>query len=186
MAITKHSWFLILVATGYFIPTTASAFVLNFNGTLNLNPSAGSTPSVSNFNGNIDILSASNGIATFNPVNFFGQTLSFHDVNMSSFKLGPTNVTGQFDWGSTINTPFSLQWDVTGNNNGGFTMTTVDNNGDGIPGTPMLSGPFVGKSFAIDGIASPVPLPAAIWLFGTGLAGLFGMTVSRQRRRISL
>ena len=55
---------------------------------------------------------------------------------------------------------------------------------DGIPASPMIDGPFYGVSAAFD-IGSgnsmtvlsvtPVPIPSAIWLFGTGLAGLIGI-----------
>ena len=59
---------------------------------------------------------------------------------------------------------------------------------DGIGGSPMVAGPFPGfnanfdiTSITVDSITtSPVPVPAAVWLFGSGLLGLVG--VARRRK----
>ena len=86
-----------------------------------------------------------------------------------------------------------------------FATTTFDTDGvsitgdDGIGGSPMTTTPFMGASFNLDftsltntgyivveecpPICGPgeVPVPAAVWLFGSGLLGLLG--VSRRKRR---
>lgn len=61
--------------------------------------------------------------------------------------------------------------------------------GVGIGGNPMADGPFTGYNANFDITAmtnfvvpSEVPLPAAVWLFGAGLAGLAG--VARRGRRM--
>lgn len=55
---------------------------------------------------------------------------------------------------------------------------------DGISGSPMVDGPFVGVNLNFDigsGNSltvlnvSTVPVPAAVWLFGSGLIGLIGL-----------
>jgi hypothetical protein len=60
---------------------------------------------------------------------------------------------------------------------------------DGIAGSPMLDGPFPGMNINLDlgsGNSltvlsiSAVPLPPAIWLFGTGLLGLIG--IARRKK----
>jgi len=66
-------------------------------------------------------------------------------------------------------------------------MSFVD---DGIGGSPLIDGPFVGlnvnfdigsgHSLTLTNISS-VPVPAAVWLFGSGLLGLIG--VARRKVR---
>lgn len=59
---------------------------------------------------------------------------------------------------------------------------------DGIAGSPMIAGPFWTYNASIDIAsmsvimysASPVPVPAAAWLFGSGLIGL--VTMARRKR----
>ena len=99
-----------------------------------------------------------------------------------------------FDWGlSARNIDVAVVWDANGVFQGDQTLTGTkvfdavsrDDDGNGNPGIPMVDGPFAGfeANFNLDGItpdASPVPVPAAAWLFGTGLVGLAG--VGRRRK----
>jgi len=69
-----------------------------------------------------------------------------------------------------------------------WTLATVDGDGDGIMGIPMAAmGPFPGfnATFSANLTATPktstVPVPTAVWLFGSGLLGLGGLA----RRRIT-
>ena len=53
----------------------------------------------------------------------------------------------------------------------------------GIGGSPMPDGPFQGHNFNFDITSltvTSVPVPAAVWLFGSGLLGLIG--VARRKR----
>ena len=78
------------------------------------------------------------------------------------------NVIGDFGFGSTL-ADLTLGAD------------------DGIGGAPMSNGPFVDNnanfditSITVTAITSPVPVPAAAWLFGSGLLGLVG--VARRKK----
>jgi len=73
---------------------------------------------------------------------------------------------------------------VIGTNPSG-TLPLVD---DGIGGSPMKAGPFPGfnanfdiQSITVTNITNPVPVPAAVWLFGSGLLGLVG--VARRKKK---
>ena len=85
-----------------------------------------------------------------------------------------------FNWGATSNIDVLNIWDASGN--------SVDIDGDGIAGWGMIDGAFLGfnanftiapgsplpvQSYA--GSASVIPVPAAAWLFGSGLLGLVGV-----------
>ena len=57
----------------------------------------------------------------------------------------------------------------------------------GIGGSPMIAGPFTGynanfdvTSMTVSSVVNPVPIPAAVWLLGSGLLGLVG--VARRKR----
>jgi hypothetical protein len=61
-----------------------------------------------------------------------------------------------------------------------WNLASIDGNGDGIRGIPMVDGPFPGfnANFNLDTLAA-VTLPAAVWLFASGLMGLFA--ISRRK-----
>lgn len=73
-----------------------------------------------------------------------------------------------------------------------FATTTYNTDGgsitsdDGIGGSPLTGGPFSGYNPNIDLTSmtvtsvSSVPIPAAVWLFGSGLLGLIGVGRRRQ------
>lgn len=81
-----------------------------------------------------------------------------------------------FTWSVNNDIPVLVIMDC-GAGNVGDTCTGV--------GTPMVSGPFPDQAPAFNGVVSaadtsPVPVPAAVWLFGSGLVGLAG--IARRRK----
>jgi len=87
----------------------------------------------------------------------------------------------------------TMQWetgDASGGNLGFGGKPAAVGFGDGISNGEVLEGSFqAGISQAVsnhhvwfDQPASPVPVPAAVWLFGSGLASLLGLA-SRQKRK---
>lgn len=66
-------------------------------------------------------------------------------------------------------------------------LASVDGNGDGVMGIPMASGgPFAGFNANFNANLSPVqvlvPVPAAVWLFGSGLMGL--VAAVRRKKKV--
>lgn len=103
-----------------------------------------------------------------------------------------------FNWGSSSNIDVSVLWNADGmfgNNAGQRTLTgttiwdsvSIDGNGDGVPGISMAGGgPFqnFNANFNLQGITpSAVPVPAAVWLLGSGLLGLVG--VARRKNAVA-
>ena len=53
-------------------------------------------------------------------------------------------------------------------------VAIFNNDGSAGPGVPMVVGPFPGQAPTWQGTVSAVPVPSAVWLFGSGLIGLVG------------
>ena len=91
-----------------------------------------------------------------------------------------------FDWGATADIDVINVWDVAGSVYTSTDVTAGAGTGantpitapDGIRGLGMIDGAFVGFNANFDFTA--VPVPAAVWLFGSGLLGLVG--VARRRK----
>jgi hypothetical protein len=61
-------------------------------------------------------------------------------------------------------------------------LASVDGNGDGVMGIPMAAGgPFGGFNANFNANMVPTPVPAAVWLFGSGLMGM--ITVARRKKK---
>ena len=137
------------------------------------------------------------GTASITPsVTFSGFWWTAHNISLQATGPGTVHASMLFDWATNANIPVEVDFSMTpvvcqNSPNCGmtvgdsFTITTLDSNSDGIPGIPMLSGPFAGFNAAFGGTAtttsvSAVPVPAAVWLFGSGLLGLVG--VARRKK----
>jgi len=94
-----------------------------------------------------------------------------------TFTVGAGQLGGviKFGWGATGGIDVVNVWDVSGN-----TYTSTDVDGDGILGLGMVDGPFPGFNANFNMTTSEVPVPAAVWLFGSGLVGLAG--IARRRK----
>ena len=109
--------------------------------------------------------------------------MSTPDSIFPSIPLSMTVAEGQLgmrtfvEWNSNIYDVLAV-WDVTQTGNI-FDLYATDMDGDGIRGYNMVSGPFAGYNFVMD-MTVETPIPAAAWLFGSGVAGL--IAVGRRKK----
>ena len=90
-----------------------------------------------------------------------------------------------FDWSTSIDIGVIAALQIDNQTpQGVLTVSSWDGDGDGRDGVKMNNGPFPDQTAAFGGTltpqVAPIPVPAAVWLFGSGLVGLVG--VARRRR----
>jgi len=172
---------LILGALFVLLTNTAQADLFRFDGSLTIFDTLGAPVSTyPEYTGQINYDAVTQtGTANFDPVQF-KLFLTIHDVNLT--QTGETvHADGLWDWSpSSFDQPISWDWTITALPGGAISFALIDTDSDGIPGTAFIDGPFPGFTMAIEGVASPVPLPAAVWLFGSGLIGFLGMAARRK------
>jgi hypothetical protein len=174
----------------YAAPMTSATFTMldGTGGTVGVDPTV-----------NGDIGGGTWAVASTTP--FFGQQWTAHSgttfgpgtYSIDTIQGGTYNVTvgaGQvgghilFNWGVSSDIDVVNVWDVTDNGDGTFSYFSTDWNGDNIRGAGMIDGPFQGFNANFDFTTteppSAVPVPAAVWLLGSGLVGLVG--VARRRK----
>ena len=102
-----------------------------------------------------------------------------YTAGISNLAEGQNAVGTLFDWSTSVDIPVLAVFDcasVPG------TCTGINT----TPGGSMQTGPFAGATPAFNGTGDlnpktpPIPVPAAIWLMGSGLLGLVG--VARRRK----
>lgn len=86
-----------------------------------------------------------------------------------------------YNWYTSTNIDLVNVWDITVAPNGIISLMAIDSDGDGIPGVPEVDGPFKGYSLALDLTFTPVPVPAALWLFVSGFVGLLSLLSFKKR-----
>lgn len=96
----------------------------------------------------------------------------------TNITVGAGQVGGHilFNWNTTTDIDVLQVWNVDGAGN----YTSQDIDGNGIMGAAMIDGAFPGFSANFEFNAPAVPVPAAAWLFGSGLLGLVG--VARRKK----
>lgn len=82
-----------------------------------------------------------------------------------------------FNWGAAVDIAVLQIFSCDGTEAAGTACNGVNNDAThpAVPGTVMDNGPFAGQHATFQGEVSAVPVPAAVWLFGSGLLGLVGV-----------
>ena len=114
------------------------------------------------------------GGTTFGPGTYSIDTIEGGIFNIT---VGAGQLGGHILWDWSVNTDIDIVnvWDVS-TVGGVTTYTSTDIDGNGIPGIGFIDGPFATVPFSANfDYSTAVPIPAAIWLFGSGLLGLTRM-----------
>lgn len=122
-------------------------------------------------------------ISLSNTTAFFGNVWTAHDVTFADTGTsygpagGPGAVNMLFDYQASVDIPVTSDWDVTATGN---TATVAVNSAVITAGSPVFPNfqPFFTGTLTQ---AQVIPVPAAVWLMGSGLVGLVG--VARRRRK---
>lgn len=131
-------------------------------------------------------------VSITNTATFYASVWTAHDVTFSDngSSYGPSGGAGSvnmlFDWSVNSDIPVTSDWDVAASGNAiSDTAAVTVNSATITAGSPAFPGfhPTFSGSLHKDsgGGPSPVPVPAAVWLMGSGLVGLVG--VGRRRRK---
>lgn len=171
----------LIVASSFFLSAnTASAESLTFDGSLTIYDTAGQVAfNYPMYTGRIEFNTLTQtGTANFEPVLFRASELLVHDVAITQVN-GILHVEALWSWASNVDQFITWDWGLEALPGFETALTVLDTDNDGTPGTALVGGPFPGFTMAIEGITSPVPVPAAVWLFGSGLLGL--LSVARRR-----
>ncbi|MDH5711105.1 MAG: VPLPA-CTERM sorting domain-containing protein [Gammaproteobacteria bacterium] len=120
-------------------------------------------------------------VSIVNTSTFYASVWTAHDVTFSDqgdgtygSTLGTANLL--WDWSINPNIPIDTLWDVTDNGNGTLTVAVVY--ADILPSSPAFPG--FDPSFSGSLQTTAVPIPAAVWCFGSGLLGLIGAARRRS------
>ena len=128
-----------------------------------------------------------------NTVNIAGLDFSFSTLNLNANQDGSVHMSGNIQQMNSPTSPFAFSYDfaasVLQDDEFGVTLDllALDGDVDGVPGNAVTTGAWTGLSGIFTGTFnnlgnngnnfptySPVPVPAAAWLFSSGLIGLIG------------
>jgi hypothetical protein len=114
-------------------------------------------------------------VSISNTTAFYGSVWTAHNVTFTDNGTNygpPPSPNMLFDWSVNSNIPVAETWDITAT---GSSPTVT-----ALSGTILASSPaFPGFHPTFSGTFSQVPVPAAVWMMGSGLLGLVG--VGRRR-----
>ena len=115
--------------------------------------------------GTVNMLNTS----TFYASVWTAHSVTFSDRGDGTYGGTPDTANMLFDWDVYTNIPIETVWDVTDNGDGSATV-------DVFYGKIMASSPaFPNSLTSFTGSLSSVPVPAAVWCFGSGLLALIGV-----------
>jgi hypothetical protein len=173
------TYLIVICAAVFFSGQTSSAATLSFlpsGSVIGIGETVGLNIVVSDVGVENDL-----GGFDFN-VSYDADVLSFSDYVLGT-DLGNSRDTGLGDNGGTINlAAYSLEWDLSSQPDT-FTLATLSFSGNSVGNSSFLFsqvtlGDFSGDPLSANletGNVNVIPIPGAVWLFASGLAGLVGI-----------
>lgn len=167
------------LALVYFIYTGAAqaATTYQLEGTLGLYDSTGSlitsTPTTGTFDfTGIKLNSVLSG--TFQTGFLWGK-IATGTLEIPLLQGNPVESQITMSW-NALDIAGTLLLDFTSISMNELVFTTLDGDGDGLPGSIIGNGPKLSTSITLDGTFTVVPVPPALWLLASGLLGLLGFS----------
>ena len=127
------------------------------------------------------------GIDDCQPFQSAGGALLSSVTNSYTFSLTEGQFAGGvfIDWGGYVDIPVVSAMQIADVTSNVMTMASIDTDHDGTPGTASIEDPFAGSTWSFDGQqvfdTTAVPVPPALWLFASGVAGLSLGGLKRRR-----
>jgi hypothetical protein len=165
-----------LIILGTTNPVIASVF--NFDGVWNIYDGDGNQQNLGD--------DPASGFVDFDPLSGTGiggqidgqqvwQGILWSTTNFTITPLTGNTYEVKYFWSGFGSANVVNVWEIDSLGPDSFSVTTLDGDGDGIPGNIIDNGSWPGFSMEFNGTLTVVPVPAAVWLFGSGLLSLVAM-----------
>ncbi|TCV79982.1 VPLPA-CTERM sorting domain-containing protein [Sulfurirhabdus autotrophica] len=104
-----------------------------------------------------------------------GYNWSITNLTFATNPDSTISASGNFLWTNSVGLTTSTYTQLSLPLGANGEIVALDGDLNNVKGNTLINGPFQGYSLYLEGTISPVPVPAAVWLLGSGLFGLIGL-----------